>query len=129
MTTRRQRRCTTTGMAAFRDIREIAAWQLANQLKLRVDLFLLSPDFRRGYKSSRQLSDAVRAGSRHIADGYARSRRDEFAQCVRIARGSQALVLDHLIVAYQERLITLDEFQITEQLTKRALEAAAGLIR
>src|SRR5215204_1754225 len=116
-------------MSGFRDFREINAWQLAYQLQLRVDLFLLSPDFRRHYKFSDQLRDAVRSGPRNIAEGFARFRRKEFAQFVRIAKGSEAEVLDYLIDARDEHLITLDELQITGHLTKRALRAANGLIR
>jgi len=116
-------------MAGFRDFREIAAWQLAHQLKLRVDLFLLSPDFRRHYKFCDQLSDAVRSAPRNIAEGFARFKHKEFAQFVRIAKGSEAEVLNHLIDARDQRLITDDEFLLAEHLIKRALKAANGLIR
>jgi four helix bundle protein len=116
-------------MSGFRDFRDIVAWQLAHELKLRVDLFLLSPDFRRHYKFSDQLSDAVRSAPRNIAEGFARFRHKEFAQFVRVAKGSEAEVLNHLIDACDQRLITTDELQITEHVTKRALKAANGLIR
>ncbi|HYB95281.1 MAG TPA: four helix bundle protein [Vicinamibacterales bacterium] len=116
-------------MAGFRDFREIAAWRLANELKLRVDLFLLSPPFRRHFKLCDQLSDAVRSGPRNIAEGFERYRHKEFAQFVRIARGSEVEVLNHLVDARDQRLITDDEFLITEHLAKRAIKAAVGLIR
>jgi four helix bundle protein len=116
-------------MGGFRDFREIAAWRLAHQLKLRVDLFLLSPQFKHHYKSCDQLSDAVRSGPRNIAEGFARYRPREFAQFVRIAKGSEAEVLNHLIDARDQSLITSDEFVITEHVTRRAIKAANGLIR
>jgi four helix bundle protein len=116
-------------MAGFRDFREIAAWRLAHQLKLRVDLFLLSPDFRRHYRCAQQLSDAVRSGPRNIAEGSSRPRPREFAQFVRHAKASEVEVLNHLIDAQDERLITADEFEITEHLTRRAIKAANRLIR
>ena len=116
-------------MAGIRDFRDIAAWQLAHQLNLRVDLFLLSPDFRRHYRFSEQLSDAVRSGPRNIAAGFERYQHREFAQFVRIARASEVEVLNHLIDAQDQRLITADEFEITEHLTRRAIQAANGLIR
>jgi hypothetical protein len=50
-------------------------------------------------------------------------------QFVRIAKGSEAEVLNHLIDARDQRLITDDEFLLAEHLTKRALKAANGLIR
>src|SRR5687767_3384358 len=116
-------------MAGFKDFREIVAWQLAHQLKLRVDLFLGTPEFRRQYKFCDQLSDAARSGPRNIAEGHARFKHKEFAQFVRVAKGSEAEVLNHLIDAHDQRLITTDELQINERLAKRAMKAAAGLIR
>ena len=113
----------------FKDFREIVAWQLAHQLKLRVDLFLGSPDFRRQYRFCDQLSDSARSGPRNIAEGHARFRHKEFAHFVRIAKGSEAEVLNHLIDAHDQRLISSDELTIAEQLAKRAMRAATGLIR
>ena len=115
-------------MADLRDVTEITAWQLAHKLNLRVDLFLLSPDFRRHYKHSDRLSDVVRSAPRNIAEGFT-SDRNAFADRLRLAKGSQAEVLGHLADAYDERLITFDEWQIAERLTKRAIKAANGLIR
>lgn len=115
-------------MDGSNDIRDLRAWQLAHQLNLRVDLFLLSPDFRRQYKRADQLNNAVRSCPRNIAEGFARDRR-MFAERVRMAKGSEAEVLTHLIAAYDQRLITLDELQIAEALTRRAIRAANGLIR
>jgi four helix bundle protein len=116
-------------MPVFHDVTEIAAWQLAHRLNLRVDLFLLSPDFKRHYRRADQLSDAVRSGPRNIAEGFGRYHHREFAHFVRIAKASEAEVLNHLIDAQDQRLITADEFQITEHLTARAIKSANSLIR
>ena len=116
-------------MAGFKDFREIAAWQIAHEAKIRVDEFLSRPDFKRHYKFSDQLSDAARSAPRNIAEGFARFKHKEFAQFVRIAKGSEAEVLNHLIDARDQNLITEDELLQTEWLLKRALKAANGLIR
>jgi four helix bundle protein len=116
-------------MAGFKDFRDIVAWQLANQLKLEVDGYLARPAFKRRVKFSDQLDDAARSGPRNIAEGFARFKHKEFAQFVRVAKGSEAEVLNHLIDACEQRLITKEEFLMTEHLTKRALKAANGLIR
>ena len=104
------------------------AWRLAHQLNIRVDLFLGSPDFRRHYKFCDQLGKAARSGPRHIAEGHERPKHQEFAECVRVAKGSEAEVLSHLIDARKQRLITQDELEINEELTRRAMKAATGLI-
>lgn len=115
-------------MSAPADLRDVHAWHLAHLLNLRVDLFLLSPDFKRHYGRVEQLGDAVRSGPRNIAEGFTHDRQ-AFADRVRLAKGSEAEVLNHMIAAYDQRLITLDELQITERLTRRAMKAASGLIR
>jgi four helix bundle protein len=79
-------------MAGFKDFREIAAWTLAHELKVRADLFLAKPDVVHRFKLCDQLSDAARSAPRNIAEGFARYRHKEFAQFVRIAKGSEAEV-------------------------------------
>src|SRR5215510_4056022 len=112
----------------YSDVIEIPAWQLAHKLNLRVDLFLLSPDFRRYYRHVDRLNDAARSGPRKIEEGFVKDRRS-FACCLRLARSSQAQVLNHLSEACDQRLITVDELQIAQGLARRSMAAANGLIR
>lgn len=116
-------------MAGFKDFREIVAWQLAHELKTQVDGFIARSEFKRRFAFCEQLSDAARSGPRNIAEGFARFKHKEFAQFVRIAKGSEAEVLNHFIDAHDQRLMTRDEFLIAEHTVKRALKAANGLIR
>lgn len=116
-------------MGSFKDVRDMTAWRLAHQLSLRVDLFLACAEFRRHFRSCTQLGDAARTAPRHIEDGHARFKRREFAQCVRLAKRSEAAVLDHLVDAHAQRLITTDELIINRRLARRAMRAAGGLIR
>jgi four helix bundle protein len=116
-------------MAGFKDFREIVAWQLAHQLRVRIDVFLCCPDFRRHFKCCEQLRGAARSAPQNIAEGHGRLKHREFAHFVRIAKGSEAKVLNHLMDAHDQRLITTDELIINEGLAKRAMQAASDLIR
>ena len=116
-------------MAPFNEVRELAAWRLAHQMNLRVDVFLGCPEFRQHFKSCQQLRDAARSGPRNIAEGCARLKHKDFAQFVRNARDSEIQVLKHLTDAHDQRLISTDELLINKLLAKRALRAASGLIR
>ena len=116
-------------MPPLKEFRELAAWRLAHQMNLRVDVFLGCPEFRQHFKSCQQLSDAARSGPRHIAEGCARLKHKDFADFVRNARASEIQVLNHLIDAHHQRLISTDELLINKLLAKRALRAASGLIR
>jgi four helix bundle protein len=53
------------------------------------------PEVRRRFQYYDQLSDAARSAPCNIAEGFARYRHKEFAQFVRIAKGSEAEVLNH----------------------------------
>ena len=116
-------------MARFKDFRDIPAWQLAHEMNLRVDVFLGCPEFRSHFKFCEQLREAARSGPRCIAEGHARRRPTEFANFVRAARGSEEQVLNHLIAAHGQALITNDELDINRWLTARAMKAASGLIQ
>jgi four helix bundle protein len=51
----------------------------------------------------------------------------EFAQVLRIARGSLGEVLNHLRDAHEQRLITEEELIDADVLASRALKATTGL--
>lgn len=72
---------------------------------------------------------AARSGTRNIAEGCARYRHKEFAQFVRIAKGSLGEVLDHFIDAIDNGYMTPSEFAQHEHACKKALKAVNGLIR
>ena len=117
-------------MAGFKKFQDIIAWQLSHALKLRVDEFLVRDDFKRKFKLVDQLSDAVRSAPRNIAEGHMRGfKHKEFAQFMRIARGSLGEVLNHLIDANEQKLISEKELVACERLAKRAIKASTGLIQ
>jgi|SRR5687767_603124 len=116
-------------MAGWKDIREIAAWRLANDLKCRVDRLLERDELRRKFRYCDQLSDSARSGPSNIAEGFGRFGNKEFARFARIAKASQVEVLNHLIDARDQRLLTKDEFLLHEQCVRLALKATVGLIR
>jgi four helix bundle protein len=116
-------------MAGCKDFRELAAWQLARELKRAADALLGKPEVRRCFQYCEQLSDAARSGPRNIAEGFARYRHNEFAQFVRIAKASEAEVFNHFMDAHDLRLMTGEEFQRAEHPARRAIKAANGLIR
>src|SRR5688500_16659978 len=98
-------------------------------MHLRADVFVRCPAFRSHSIYCEQLSAAARPGPASVAEGPARRRPAEFATLVRAARGSEEQVLNHLIAAHGQALITNDELDINRWLTARAMKAATGLIQ
>ena len=116
-------------MAGFKDFREIVAWQLARELRLLADALLAKPEVAKRFKYRDQLHDAARSGPRNIAEGFGRFFHKPFANHVRIAKGSENEVLDHFVDAHDQKLLTDQEFKDHERMCRRAMAAAAGLIR
>ena len=56
----------STGMAGWKDFREISAWRLSRDVKLQVDVFLERPEVQRKFRFREQLSDAARLESRRL---------------------------------------------------------------
>jgi four helix bundle protein len=100
-------------MSGWKDFREIAAWPRARELKIRID----------------ELDDSARSAPRNIAEGFGRSGNREFARFARIAKGSELEVLNHLIDAHDQGLITKEELSQYEAYVQSALAAVVGLIR
>jgi four helix bundle protein len=116
-------------MAGWKDIREIAAWRYARDLKIRVDEFLERPNVRNKYRLRDQLYDAARSGPSNIAEGFGKFGNKEFARFARIAKASEIEVINHLIDLRDQRLISEDELMLSEHAARKALKAVVGLIR
>ena len=116
-------------MAGWKDFREIAAWQRAEELKVRVYRFLDRPAVRRQFAYCDDMARAARSGPSNIAEGFGRFGNKEFAKFARIAKASQVEVLNHFIDARDQRFLTNDQFLIEEHYVKISLKTTVGLIR
>ena len=117
------------GMAGWKHFKEIAAWQYAHDLKLRIDEFIERPGVKCRYRLHDQLYDAARSGPSNIAEGFGKYGNKEFARFARIAKGSEVEVLNHLIDLRDQRLISEDELMLAEHAANKAIKAVVGLIR
>jgi four helix bundle protein len=116
-------------MAGWKDISEIAAWRLSREVKLKVDAILERPEVRRRFHFCDQLSDAARSAPANIAEGFGRFGNKQFANYARIAKASLVEVLNHVVDARDQNLISDSEFLSREHEIRRALKATVGLIR
>jgi four helix bundle protein len=116
-------------MAGWKDFNEIVAWQLAQQVKLRVYSFIERPHVRTRFAYCDDMARAARSGPSNIAEGFGRFGNKVFANHARIAKASLVEVLNHFIDARDQRLLTRDEFLLEEHQVRKALKATVGLIR
>jgi len=101
-------------MAGWKHFNEIVAWQLAEEVKLRVYAFLDRPSVQKKYAYCDNMARASRSGPSNIAEGFGRFGNKVFANHARIAKASLVEVLNHFIDARDQRLLTKEEFLLEE---------------
>jgi four helix bundle protein len=116
-------------MSGVRDFRELACWQLANELKLRIYRFLERPALGKDFRFCDQLRDAAASAPRNIAEGFGRRTHAEFAHYLDIARGSLMESQNHLHDAVDRGHLRPAERDEMLALAKRAGGAIAALQR
>ena len=114
------------GTTSFRELR---VWQGAHKVVLAIYRMTREFPTEERYGLSSQMRRAAVSIPANIAEGFGRHGNKEFARFVRIAKGSEAEVLNHLIDARDQELITEDEFRAAEHDSRKAMKAAIGLIK
>ena len=112
-----------------KDFTELAAWQLADELRRMILAIVARPNVARDFKYCNQCKDAARSGPSNIAEGFGRFRHKEFAHFLRIAMGSLKEVQDLLIDGQERGFVTLEELAQGTRLVRRSKAACAALAR
>jgi four helix bundle protein len=116
-------------MAGAKTFKDLAAWQRARELRLKVITLSSRPSIRADTKLRDQLREASRSVSRNLAEGFARVRHKDFARFARISKGSAAELLDHFQEAYDCGYITAEELDDHDHAARKALKTIIGLLR
>jgi four helix bundle protein len=114
-------------MAGARSPEEFDAWQLAWDLKERVFAFTATTPAVGDRKFCEEIPEASRSAPDNIAEGFYRFNPPDFANFVRIARGSLGEVRNQLKHAHSKKYLSDDDFDQLFRLCKRAIGAATGL--
>ena len=94
-------------------------------MKLRVYSILERSALKRSFSFRDQLADAARSAPSNIAEGFGRFGNKEFARFARIVKASEIEVLNHLVDARDQRLISDEQLMIEEHHVRRALKEGA----
>lgn len=115
---------------AFKTFRDLECWQACRAVRLFVakEMIPALPHDEK-YRFGDQILRASRSGTSNIAEGYGRYHYLDNAKFCSNARGSLYEVLDHLITAHDEGLISERFMERGEELVQRAVRLMNGYIR
>jgi four helix bundle protein len=116
-------------MAGVRHFRELACWQLSNDLKVDIYRFADTAEVRKDFRFRDQIRDSAASAPRNIAEGFGRRTNKEFAHYLDIARGSLMECQNHLQDAKDRSYLADPDFNRMNSLAQRACGAVAGLLR
>ena len=114
-------------MAGARSPEEFDAWQLAWDLKEGVFAFTAMAPAISDRKFCEEIREAARSAPDNIAEGFYRFNPTDFANFVRMARGSLGEVRNQLKHAHSKRYLSDNDFAQLFLLCRRAIGAATGL--
>jgi four helix bundle protein len=114
-------------MTGFHKPEEFDAWRFAWELKERVMAFTALPHVIRDRKFCEEIRESSRSAPDNIAEGFYRFNPTDFANFVRMARGSLGEVRNQLRHAHSSHYVNDVEFQELTRLCARAIGACTGL--
>ena len=114
-------------MNGFKKPEEFDAWKLSWELKERVVAFTATDPAVRDRKFCEEILESARSAPDNIAEGFYRFNPPDFANVVRIARGSLGEVRNQLRHAHSIKYLTDYEFSELLRLCRRAIGACTGL--
>jgi len=114
-------------MAGARRFEDLIVWQLAVEIRDRIDVLMTSGPGSRDFKFRDQIRDSAASAPRNIAEGFLRFNPSEFAYFMNIARASLGETQNHLLHGKELKYFSEKDFKELWRLTCRALKAANSL--
>jgi four helix bundle protein len=116
-------------MAGVKRVEDLEAYKLAVELRRRVRVLLAREPVRRDYKFVEQLRDAVRGGTRNIAEGFSRFAPNESHHFASYAKASIDEAKDEITDGYESGYFSDSERDELLTLVARTLGALRGWMR
>ena len=109
--------------------RELEAWKLAHQVRLRMIELTGRPQVARNFDFVNQTDTAARSACRNIAEGFWRYQHPQFAQYLNIAKASLGELFDSVDEALARHYVTPEEYGSLNKLVSSALASTTSLHR
>jgi four helix bundle protein len=114
-------------MNGFKSPEEFDAWKLSWELKEQVVAFTAMDPAVRDRKFCEEILESARSAPDNISEGFYRFNPPDFANFVRMARGSLGEVKNQLRHAHSTKYLTDREYRELARLCRRAIGACTGL--
>ncbi len=115
-------------MATLKSFEELECWKACRQIvRWAMEVSAKFPKDE-NFDLKDNMRRAARSSTRNIAEGFGRHHHKENMQYCRISRGSLYELIDDVITAYEEKYITLEEYEHARQLINRAIQLVNGYI-
>jgi four helix bundle protein len=112
---------------AVTHFKDLACWQLANELKVAVYAVVATPGVERDREFCNDVKRSARSAPSNIAEGFGRCTHREFAHFLSIARASLMETEHHLQHLHDENLVPFDEWIRMVDLAQRAQRTTSAL--
>jgi four helix bundle protein len=115
-------------MENLKSFEELKCWQEAVVLRKDLNGFISKLPKQEEYRLKDQLIRCLRSITNNIAEGYGRFNYQENIQFCRISRGSIYEVIDHLLIAIEEKYLEENDFELYKIKINKCLALLNGYI-
>jgi len=115
-------------MANIEKFEDIKSWQLARELCKLIHFFTQKDLFSKDYRLVGQVKGSSGSIMDNIAEGFERNGRREFIQFLSIAKGSSGELRSQLYRSYDNKYITIEEFDQAIQLCEEVSKLISGFM-
>lgn len=112
----------------MKSFEELECWKKAAAVRIKLSQLIKSFPSDERFRLVDQILRASRSVTANIAEGYGRYHYQEFTQYCRQGRGSLYELIDHLIVAEEEKYISKDELNALKAEIQECLAILNGFI-
>ena len=108
---------------------DLDTWKICREIRQKLSILVKKFPQEERYRLADQILRAARSVTANLAEGYGRFYYQENIQFCRQSRGSLYELLDHLIVALDDELITKEQFVDYRMDILKAVTVVNGYIR
>ncbi|EAZ82463.2 four helix bundle protein [Algoriphagus machipongonensis] len=116
-------------MPPISDFRTLECWMKCKELRevIKTEVISKLPNEEK-YRLADQLIRAARSTTNNIAEGWGKFHyKDQIKYCYQ-ARGSCAEIIDHMVIAFEEKYCSKETFESIEKLAQESMKLINGYI-